>query len=325
MNQKTALIVDADLICYRSAAVCESRSVDVKHIKSGKVKNFDTRTEFKKFLKAKDFPYKESDYEFTDLQDAQPASHAMHTIKNQFENFKSKFNPDVFHVVLSGKGNFREELPLPKKYKGNRVDNIRPVLLDQCKKYVREKHEADVVNGCEADDAVIYFGYEYQKLGYDVVIASCDKDSKAYSGLEVWDFTHIDSEPELIPYLGYLKDTEQGIKGAGFLWYCFQMLKGDETDFYRPFETFGIKYGEKSIYKYLKDCSSEQEALSKVIQQYKQFIPDKFSYVDWNGTQHEIVDHLAWLALYHKCVRMKETRDDPLDFSEFCERYGVKL
>lgn len=306
--------------------MCEARTVDVKHIKSGKVKNFDTRTAFKKFLKAKDYPYVESDYEFTDLQEPQPASHAMHTIKSQFDNFREKFNADIFHVVLSGKGNFREELPLPKKYKGNRVDSIRPVLLDSCKQYVRAKHEADVVNGVEADDAIIYFGYEYQKLGYDAVIASIDKDAKAYSGLKVWDFTDIKSEPELIPGLGYLKINDKDtVKGAGFLWYCFQMLMGDATDHYKPFESFGHKYGEKSIYPYLQDSASEQEALSRVIQQYKQFIPDKFDYTDWTGKQHEGVDYIYWLSLYHKCVRMKETRDDPLDFLEFCERFKVKL
>jgi hypothetical protein len=322
---KTALLVDADLICYRSAAVCEARSVEIKHIKSGKVKEFKTRTEFKKFLQQKDFVYRESDYEFTDLQNPQPAAHAFHTIKSQLQNFKTKFKPDIFHVVLSGKGNFREELPLPKKYKGNRADSIRPLLLEQCKKYIREKYEADVVAGCEADDAIIYYGYEYKKLGYDVVIASIDKDAKAYSGLNVWDFTDIESQLEMMPALGYLKQTRQGIKGAGFLWYCFQMLKGDDTDFYRPFESFGIKYGEKSVYEYLKDSASEQDALARVIGQYKKFIPDKFDYTDWSGKEHSGVDYTYWLALYHKCVRMKETRTDALDFSEFCKKNGVAL
>ena len=320
MSRKIALLVDADLIAYRSAAVCEQRSVIVKHLKSGKVKEFPTRTDFKQFLKDKQFEYAVEDYDFTDLQEPMPVSHALHVVKSQLETFKQRFKPEVFRVILSGKNNFRDVLPLPKKYKGNRVDSIRPLLLSDCKRYLVEQCKAEVVDNLEADDAVIFYGYEYERLGYDVIVATIDKDSKAYSGLSIWDFTHIDSEPELIGDLGYLKDTEQGVKGTGFLWYCFQMLLGDTTDYYRPFEYFGIKYGEKSIYKYLSGCETKADALSRVIAKYKELLPDGFDYIDWQGVLHSNCDYKYWLNLYHQCVRMKETRDGILDFEIYSKQ-----
>ncbi|MGL5075069.1 MAG: hypothetical protein ACRDBG_04425 [Waterburya sp.] len=325
MSKKLALIVDADLIAYRSAAVCEERSIQVKHLKSQRTRNFSTRTEFKDFLKAKYFKYLADDYEIVDIQEPQPVSHALSVVKGQLEKFREKFKPDIFHVVLSGSGNFREDLPLPKKYKSNRKDMIKPLLLSECKRYLKDKYQADVVNGCEADDAIIYYGKEYLDLGYDVVISTIDKDSRAYSGLNVWDFTDFESEPELINSLGFLKETDQGVKGSGFMYYCFQMLMGDPTDFYKPFEYFNMKYGEKSIFRYLNDCESESEALCRVIKKYKEFLPDKFSYVDWKGETHKDVDYIYWLSLYHKCVRMKETREDNLDFIRFAKKYGVNL
>ena len=42
--------------------------------------------------------------------------------------------------MLSGKNNFRDNLPLPSKYKGNREDMIRPLLLNDVKDYIKQYH-----------------------------------------------------------------------------------------------------------------------------------------------------------------------------------------
>ena len=44
-KKPVALLIDGDVIAYRSSACIETRTVGVKHIKSGRVKVFDTRTQ----------------------------------------------------------------------------------------------------------------------------------------------------------------------------------------------------------------------------------------------------------------------------------------
>jgi hypothetical protein len=270
--------------------------------------------------------YKPESYEFTDIQTPESLANALHTIKTQLNKWKTKFDPDVVKVLIGGKDNFRESLPLPKKYKGNRKDMLIPVHREDAKMYLQERHKAEVIDGCETDDALIYYGYEYLKKGYEVIVSSVDKDALAYSGLKVYDFREDDNKPVLIPDFGYLevieKDKTKTVKGVGFLWYCQQMLTGDGTDNYRPFEVRGVKFGEMSAYKALKDTKTHKEALESVIQQYKTVYPEPFTFVDWTGKE-QTFDYLDFLKLYHKCVRMKETKEDDLDFVKFCQRYGV--
>lgn len=324
-KKPVALLLDGDIICYRSAACIEKRTVEVKHIKSGRVKVFDTRTQFKDFLKAKEFVYKAEDYDFTDIQTPEDVSHATYIVKNLIKSLTDKFKPDVLHVLIGGKDNFRDNLPLPKKYKDNRKDMIRPVYLQDVRQYLIGKHKAEVVNGCETDDALTYYGYEYLNSGYDTIVVTIDKDALAYSGLKVYDYTKENAEPLLIPKVGELYLNDKGdVKGNGFLWYCFQMLVGDTTDHYRPFEVAGIKYGEKTAYKVLKDCKTEQEALLAVISEYQRVYPGEVKYAAWSGLE-VTTDWLGMLKLYHKCVRMKETSNDVLNFKQFAERYGVNL
>jgi len=324
-KKPVALLIDADIVCYRAAATIEARTVEVKHIKSGRVKVFDTRTQFKDFLKAKDFVYNAEDYEFTDIQTPQDVSHATYIVKNQIKRLKDKFKPEVIKLILGGKNNFRDNLPLQKQYKSNRKDFIRPVHLKEVREYVRKVQDAEVVDFWEADDAVVYYGYDYLEKGYDVIICSQDKDALAYSGLKVYDFTKEDAEPLLISDLGELHlNAKDEVKGSGFLWYCQQMLIGDTTDFYRPFEVAGIKYGEKTAYKVLKECKTRQEALEAVISEYQRIYPGEVIYTAWDGSEI-VTDYVGMLKLLHKCVRMMETSFDKLDFIEFALRYGVKL
>ena len=158
-KKPVALLIDGDVIAYRSSACIETRTVEVKHIKSGRVKVFDTRTQFKDFLKAKDFVYKTEDYEFTDIQTPEDVSHATYIVKNQISKFKELFKPGVVHVCIGGKSNFRDNLPLPKRYKGNRSGMIRPVHLSDVRQYLTNVHKAEVIEGCETDDALVYYRY----------------------------------------------------------------------------------------------------------------------------------------------------------------------
>lgn len=324
-KKKRVVIVDSDILVYRVAAACEKRTIEVTHKKSKRKKIFNNRTEFKALLKAKNFAYVESDYKIKDIQTVNEDIPWRQVFERQVASFKEVLWGEELIFLISGNNNFRDLLPLPKAYKGNRKDALKPLLRQECKEYLKGKYKAVVVSGEEVDDQVIWLGYEYLAKGYEVIIVTSDKDSNAYSGLSLYDYTKEKPEIVQIPRLGSLWIDDKGkVRGLGFLFYALQAVTGDITDNFKPSELNGEKFGEKTAYDLLKACESEQEALQVVISKYMTWYPKRFTYKDWTGKTHSVI----WkdiIDLYHKCARMKETRDDKLNFTDFAKQYGVDL
>lgn len=324
-KKKRVVLVDSDILIYRVAAACEVRSVEIKHNKSGRVKVFKNKTAFKDFLKEKDFEYVQEDYTFTDLQQVNEDMSWQFILNNQVKSFKETLWGDELIFLISGEGNFRDELPLPKKYKGNRDDMLKPLLRQDCKEYLKGKYKAAVINNEEVDDAIIWMGYEYLAKGYEVIIVTSDKDANAYSGLKLYNYTQDKPEIIEIPELGSLWIDDKGkVRGLGFLWGCLQHVVGDSTDFFNPCDLAGVKFGEKSAYELLKDCGTAQEALVVCIQCYQRWYPKQITYTDCFGVKQTS----TWkdlMSLYFKCSRMKETKEDNIVFYDFAKAYGVDL
>ncbi len=327
-RQKQIILFDGDVLAYRAAAAIEVRTIRVTHLPTGKTKDFKTRTEFKALMKEKGKEEQAKNpeiYKIEDVQTAEDVSHALHILKTQIKNITADLFIDEYKIFISGEENFRDMLPLPDKYKGQREDMIRPVHLKEAKMYLYKNHPCEVSDGAEADDYLIFRGYEYKKKGYDVIIVTVDKDANAYSGLSVHDYTQPFPCTKPVPGFGAIRDTGKKIAGDGFAFYCFQMLFGDPVDNYKPCKLSGLKYGEVSAYNALKDCKNEKQALEKVIEIYKGWYPQEFEYTDWMGEIHSNQTYKDMLQLYHRCVRMKESQDDDLNFEKFCKRFGVKL
>lgn len=321
---KTIAIIDLDTPCYAAAAVCDNRSVLIKHEPTGRTKVFKNRTEFKDLLKAKGKSNFE-DYSVQDIQEPEPIENACHTVKMGINRILEAINPDEVIYVISGSSNFRDNLPLPTKYKSTRVNMLRPVLLNDVREYVKKKYKPLVANNEEADDMQVYLGYEELYRGNKPVLVSIDKDTLAYSGLFLFNQDNPEWGIQELPNFGYLEiDHKNKVRGKGFLWYCLQQLLGDRVDNYRPADLSGIKFGEKSAYKLLTDCKTEQEALLVVLDMYKQWYPDIFNYTDWQGVEHE-ANYKTILDLYFKCCRMKSHEFDELNADEFFDKYGVEL
>jgi hypothetical protein len=324
-KQKVIVIYDADILSYRAAAAIETRSIKVLHNTSGRVKTFKHRTEFKDFLKQKSYEYVPSEYTITDMQDAEDISHALQIMKNQILTINELLEADKHLLFISGKDNFRDSLPLPTKYKSNRRDLIRPIHLATCKDYLVNAQNAVVINGSEPDDRVIQVGYSHLEKGYKVIIASSDKDAFAYSGLYIYNHTVDKPEVKLIPELGYLKPDSKGkVRGMGFLWFCLQFLVGDSTDCFNPTELCKKKYGEKSAYKLLKDCTTEREALILCLHQYKEWYPSSITFNDWSGKE-QTMDYIEIMDMYFKCCRMLTSLDDKLSVVDFYNKYDIDV
>ncbi|MGL5014337.1 MAG: hypothetical protein ACRC6V_08630 [Bacteroidales bacterium] len=126
---------------------------------------------------------------------------------------------DSYICVLSGKGNFRNEVAKQQVYKGNRDPSMaRPFHYDTIGDHIIANHPCVVVNGSEADD---WLGIEQRKDPQNTCISSRDKDLKG-----VYGFHHRiacgASQPE-VP-IHWISEFE------AMHFFMYQMLIGDNTD-----------------------------------------------------------------------------------------------
>lgn len=322
---QTVILLDGDIVAFQHAAAAEKRTINVEHIPTGKTKAFKTRTEFKKAMQEKGKEITE-DYLITDVQTPEPLEFCLSSVKAKINNLKNFLDTEEIEVYVSGQFNFRDELPLPSKYKGGRKDSIRPVLLKDSRNYLQTVHKAKSIDFIETDDEVTIRSYELLEQGKRPVICTVDKDAYQTQGVEILNLNSIGSGTILIPDFGELTyDKKKGVKGIGMKFLCHQLIYGDATDCYSPYELVGPKvFGEKSSYDLLDPLKSPQECLEAVIKQYKEWYPKPFQYVAWNGQVIQ-ADWLAMLKLYWQCAYMKRTRDGSDTIEKFFGNYGVEI
>jgi 5'-3' exonuclease len=322
---KRLLIVDGDLVAYKHAAAAETRTIIAKHLKSGREKEFDTRTEFKKFLENKQMEFKPEDYEITDHQHPVDISFAISTANKSIEKLLESTWCDDLEIYIGGGETFRHKLPLPSPYKSNREDNIRPVHLTAVRNHLRRKYKAKVIdNGLEVDDVVTIRSYEALYNGQEAVLASVDKDSYQCQGINLFNWTVDNPKIELIPDVGTLYKVKSTVKGNGLKFLALQVLSGDAADTYKGYELSKIRYGPSYAMKALLDASTEKEIMQIMFSEFKRLYPDEFQYTDCHGQEH----NATWkdmLNLYWKCAYMKRSWNDPSDVYDFMDERGIIL
>lgn len=326
MTKKIALLIDADLICYRCAAAAEERSINATHIKSGRQKVFKTRTEMKEFLISKNFTYNEQDYLIDDIQTAEHVSHALNTVKRIYKKLREFTGASVVESYIGGGNNFRHQLELPSPYKNNRKDLLKPIHLEEVRDYVVKYLGTEDHSGrsYEVDDYVSIRAYFYLKNGYKPIIISSDKDSYQAQGCSILNWTEEDWKVVDIPSVGELYKGKSGYKGTGLKFLAFQALFGDRSDTYVPYELSKMRYGAAQAYKALKDCSTEKEIIEVLVKEYKKLYPEVVSYTDVHGN-NQTKNWLDLLRMYWQCAYMKRTEDDSSSIDEFVKQYNINL
>ena len=148
------------------------------------------------------------------VTDDEPLSYCLSTVKKMVAKIIKDTEATESVLYLTGKGNFREEVATIAPYKGNRKDNAKPVHYDEIRRYLIEKHDAVVIEGMEADDALGIKASE-MKEGDTYVLASIDKDL------------------DMIPCKHYnwrKKEMYEVEDPAGMRFFYTQLLTGDSTD-----------------------------------------------------------------------------------------------
>ena len=323
--KQTVLIIDGDLTAYQAAAVVEKKTVNVIHKKSQRSKVFKTRTEFKQFLKDTGKEYKEGAYEFVDIQEAAPLSHACKIVKNMVVALTAKLKATMTEVWIGDNAsNFRNFLELPEKYKGNRDDMLRPLLLKETKKYLTDNNQGGVIEGIEADDHVIIRFFELEEQGHKPIVVTKDKDARGCVGIRLCN-PDVEGMPvvDVVAFgsIEIIKTAKsQKVVAYGLHNYCWQMIVGDSSDNYGPSDLHKKKYGDVSAVKLLNKCKNVDELFQAVEDKYKEWFPEPLTYTTWDG-EEVTKDYKQILELYHSCVYMKRKKDDPTTFYSLWEEF----
>lgn len=323
--KKKLVVVDADTIVFRSAAVAERRSVEVEHLPSGRKKIYDNRTSFKKAMQEKGYSVKPEEFSFVDIQEPEPIANCLHNIKLQADGIIERFSDADVIFVAGDKNNFRLDLPLPNRYKSNRDGMIRPYHLKEAREYFINKYNAKSADGYEVDDLSIILSYEGLHKGKEAILAVCDKDAKQAVGLKLFDYVNPDKPIVHVQNWHDIElDSKKNFKSYGVPFLCYQMICGDGSDGWKPTDLCKAKFGDVGAYKLLSACKTPRECLQVVADQYKAWYSEPVTYKAWNGIEYT-KDWRELLQLYWSCAYMLRSYNDETTAEEFFDMYEVKL
>lgn len=325
VDEDVIVVVDMDEQVFITAAACEERLVEVYNTVTGYSGLFKNRTEFKKFMDGIDFD--PEIFETEDVQKPEKLSFAINTLKRRLDNIykKCKVNPEKVELYIDGEGNFRDELPLAEKYKGNRENTIRPVLLKELKQYAIDYLGAVEIHGKETDDMLTIRVSEGFKENKKIVGVTQDKDAPQCEGY--WFNYEKDAEPRLVKGFGELyQDTTLAtptVKGSGWKFLYYQMIHQDTADNYSSRDVFPKviidgevsnrkkpRWGDKTAMTALNKCTNHKQCLELIVKKYKEWYgEDEFEYEDWQGEVRKAT-WLDVLDMQFQLAYMKRSDDD---------------
>lgn len=310
-NNGTA-VIDLDFVKYAIASVGEDRTIEVTHIPSGKIKSFNTRTEFyghhskkeggwlgnlnKRRMESNKKPFLLDEFLIEDKQTiSEPIDNLLYSAKTMVETALSASGASGY-VAFSGKGDsFRVGKSTLLEYKGNRSKLLKPLQLDEVTEYLNMKYNAKVITDLEVDDMVTMVTYSNKNS----FILGVDKD---YYGAGTRFFNANRPEEGIIDCsgFGYLMEDGKKIRGVGRMFKYFQVLSQDTSDNYAANCFSDKKWADKSAYKALKDCNNDDDAWEALRDSFKLLYPETKVVTGWRGNEIEI----DWLYVLQECFNM---------------------
>lgn len=326
------MIAHFDLDAIKHAAACagETRSVKVVHKTSGRELDVPTRTDFYGHWKKKEggllaeinSKRKEAflwdGFDYIDIQVPEPVENVLHSAKLMVEKA----------IVLSGaasteyyigKGeSFRVELSTLLKYKANRTDILKAVLLDEVSDYLIRKFKAQVVTHLENDDAVVMNSYGKK----DHFVLGAEKDFLG-CGSKFFNFR----KPELgimdtNCYGKLWLDSKGEPTGFGRMFKLFQVCGLDSSDNYAANCMSDTRWGAKSSYNALKDCKSDKELFTEALKVFNKLYPEPKTVAGWRGEDIQI----DALYVFQECFNMAHLHrwdNDYINVKDVLDKLGV--
>ncbi len=179
--------------------------------------------------------------------EGEPLAHMMFTVKRVIERIVEGSKAETYTVLLSRRGNFREDVATLQPYKGNRKTR-KPDNFDDITEYLVDYHQGWFVDGEEADDQL---GIRCVQEGH--TIATIDKDLDNVPG---W---HYNWQKESLYFVTPLSAMHH---------FYIQMLTGDGTDNIPGLYKLTGKRATKQLKQPVFDCSTAEQAYAHVFTTY---------------------------------------------------------
>lgn len=309
--------LDLDAFKYSLASVGEERSIVAIHKKSGREREFKTRTEFWGHHKKKEGgwlaglnqerlkkdlePFKPEDFEIVDKQKIkdEPIANILHSVKQSVDYaVKASKSDKVCYYIGKGES-FRVRRSTLLEYKGNRKDTLTPLLLDDIVEYMHKKFKPEVVTDLEVDDVINMSAYGKAEEFCILV----DKDGYG-AGSKLFNFTLPDEGIISTNCFGKLWIDDSGktkkVRGYGRMFKMWQCCGLDDSDNYRANCMSDIAWGEMSAYHALVNCQNDKELFEASANVFKHLYPEPKIVKGWRGEDIKI----DWLFVMQECLDM---------------------
>lgn len=323
-------VIDLDLYKYHASATGEKRDVVVTHKTEDYSVIVKNRTEFyghwknkgggilAELNKNRTSPYLPEDFTYEDRQFPEPIENVLHTAKTMVQKDLASSGATSYSGYLGEGDSWRIERSTILKYKNNRESLIKPLYLQEVSEYLRKKFKADVVRGWEADEAIVMECYKQN----DKFALIEDKDFWGCP-INVWDRNQQHRGVVNCNKLGRLFiDSKGKIRGEGRLWLYHQVCSSDDSDNYSANSASDLKWGEKSSYSILKDCTSDDEAFNAIVSIYKKLYPIEKMVIGWRGAEI-LVDWKYMLEENFQMARMYRTENDNVSIIDTLRKRGI--
>lgn len=325
----TTAIFDFDIFKYKAASAGEKRTIHAIHNISGDEFKCKTRTQLyghhlkkeggllAEFNKANNKDYRAEDFKIVDIQNPEPVQNILHTVKIMIESSLYALGTTKYNGYLGKGDSFRVERSTLLKYKGGRDNTLRPLLLDDVTEYISKKYKAETVTGLESDDWCTIDAYRDKSK----VVVTSDKDAMGTDCLVYNPFAQ-DGVIDCSGLGSLWLDGKGKVRGKGRLFFYFQVACGDSADDYKANCFSDIDWGEKSAYKVLKDCKTDEEALKAVVDCYKHLYPESKTIIGWRNDEFEITWDYVFDELWDM-ARMLRTPTDRVVGTDVLRKFNL--
>lgn len=224
----TTLLIDADILVFRSAYAGSSRHYVYKDTTTGALDNtdlFDSKADITSHFNAmyQGATPDEVGVEFHCVTTFQQLGNCIDALEWEIKKIHAAFSGVAStEYYLTGKGNYRDAAAVTQPYKAGRPPKPEHYLA--IREYMIKNYGAIVVDGMEADDMLGI--RQTQDPNEDTVIVSIDKDLLMVPG------KHYD----------WVKDVHKTVtEGEGIRHFWKQMLTGDSVDNIKGLKGIGPK------------------------------------------------------------------------------------
>lgn len=339
------VLFDADWCKYGAGFASEERSIIVTHKNTLEQHTFKNRTEFWGGKQSEiggwlaDInadrlsPYQKDEWLIEDVQTPKPHKTVEMIVDTMIAGVITRLGCKDYYGYI-GKGvSFREDVSTVLQYKGKGRD-LKPVHLNYIEQYLLKRHKCKLVTGIEADDACSIDSYaafqEWKKTKHErdrLILVAVDKDAK---GTTCHLFNPDKSKlPQTIHGFGKLYKNENGDwDGYGRVWFFYQILEGDAVDNYKPIyaaKQMGRQdkpIGVAKAVNALAACKNDKEALQVVVNTYRQWYPETFTYQAWTGQEMKG----CWQSMLQEhwtLAHMLRWPEDKIDVMNVIDKLGV--